>query len=326
MANTVKLKEYEITSPLKDAEKNSFSFVKNEEKINTRRTSKDEYLQKVGGSINGFWAFGSTLALISAIGLGIFEAKIAQATISGLLDPTGDGSISPKAIAIVGISLAIVGMTIGHLIFEHIKVNEYTGKRDISAKFYVSLAAALFYVGLQFFFAKTAGHTDGVIITSISVSMQAVPYVVAGIALLEIIVGALILNKAMTYILIFILGISLWTATKRLNRNARSCNNSYRDHQTLLSVWNTENPGNTKEAEGSLNIRKAILYYQNNDSNTNSSENNSPIENTKEENKPPKSDSGSNAAIPQSKKTKEATIENEMDDFMDDDIDDNLNL
>ncbi len=325
MANTVRLKEYEIISPLKNSEKYAFSFVKNEEMINARSDAKSNYLEKMGGSIDGFWVFFSIAAIIGAIGLGVMEANVAKATISALIDPMGEGTIPPRVIAFVGISLAIIGMLIGHLIFDFIKVNEYTGKRDIHAKFYVSIVAALFYVALQFYFAKTAGHTDDTTEMSISVSFHAVPYVVAGIALLEIIVGALFLNKAMTYIIIYILAISIWSATKKLNRNARSCNNSYRDYQTLLSVWNTQNTGNIKETEGSLNIKKAILYYQNNDSNTDNSGDNSSATMTEKDNTP-KSDSASNAGKPQSKKTKEATIENEMDDFMDDDTDDNLNL
>lgn len=84
--------------------------------------------------------------------------------------------------------------------------DEITGRR-IRNMFWLSVVGAIVYIGSQYFIVKSAGNGDE--------DFKYLPYLVVGIALLELIVGGLLLAKALTYLLVFYLAVRLWFIHER---------------------------------------------------------------------------------------------------------------
>ncbi|WKZ64144.1 MAG: hypothetical protein QY315_04950 [Saprospiraceae bacterium] len=266
---------YQVTRPLEVAEEKGFAFTKKEDKFGILSERRKEYIEKVNG-LKPIWIVMSIVLIGALIGLGIYEAFTAKTAIAGLIDPSGEGYVPDWVLTTIGASLAIIGMMIGHSIFENVEEDGITGRRTLRAMFYLSLIGALVYVGLQYFIVKAAGNGEE--------DFKFLPYLVVAIAVLELIVGGLLLSKVITYLLIFVLALRLGALTRGMRRNSRSTNNSYRDYRAYRDVYNTQNPTAQLELEGNDNIRRAIAYYgginlNNIDNNAGSTEENHPAPN-----------------------------------------------
>jgi hypothetical protein len=241
-----------VTRPLEVSENKAFSFVTKEGKFATLTDKRTSYIDKVGG-LKPIWIIMSFIVILAMIGLGIYEGFTAKTAIAGLIDPTGNGVVPDWVLTTIGSSLAIIGMMIGHSVFETMEEDEITGRREFGTMFWLSVVGAIVYIGSQYFIVKSAGNGDE--------DFKYLPYLVVGIALLELIVGGLLLAKALTYLLVFYLAVCLWFIHRGMNASSRTTNNSYRDYRALRDAYNAQNPNNTLVLEGNDNIRKAIAYY-----------------------------------------------------------------
>lgn len=241
-----------VTRPLEVSENKAFSFVTKESKFNTLTQKRTNYIEKVGG-MKPIWIIMSLIVVFALIGLGIYEAFTAKTAIASLVDPTGEGNVPDWVLTTIGASLSILGMMIGHSIFENVEVEEYTGRRNFGVMFYLAIIGGIIYVGTQFLVVRTAG--DG------SEEFKYLPYLVVAIALLELIVGGLLLAKVLTYLLVFFLSFRLFFINRSMNSTSRATNNSYRDYRALRDAYNAQNPNSTLVLEGNDNIRRAIAYY-----------------------------------------------------------------
>lgn len=301
---------YQVTRPLEVAEKMGFAFTQKKNKFDTLSERRKEYIERVNG-LRPIWIVMSIVLIGALIGLGIYEAFTAKTAIAGLIDPSGEGYIPDWVLTTIGASLAIIGMMIGHSIFENVEENEITGRRAYGAMFFLSIIGALVYVGLQFFIVKAAGN--GV------EEFKFLPYLVVAIAVLELIVGGLLLGKVTTYLLIFTLTLRLGVLTLGMRRTSRTTNNSYRDYRAYIDVYNTQNPTAELVLEGNDNIRRAIAYYGGINLNNNAepapeqpSRNPTPHENPK----PNNPQTGNNA-----QNKERTTTEEEVEGFVNDDSD-----
>lgn len=241
-----------VTRPLEVSEKKAFSFVKKEGKFAALTDKRSNYIDKVGG-LKPIWIIMSFVVIVAMIGLGIYEGFTAKTAIAGLIDPSGDGVVPDWVLTTIGSSLAIIGMMIGHSVFETMEEDDITGRREFGTMFWLSVVGAFVYIGSQYFIVKSAGNGED--------DFKYLPYLVVGIALLELIVGGLLLSKALTYLLVFYLAIRLWFIHRGMGTTSRATNNSYRDYRALRDAYNVQNPNNTLVLEGNDNIRRAIAYY-----------------------------------------------------------------
>ncbi len=256
-----KMPIYKVNNELSDAEKSAFAFSNNGKSLTKLMNTKREYLDNVGGKISPTWVFMSIAGIFAAIGFGIYEAFNAQGAISGIIDPMGTGSIPPALLITIGISISIVGMLLGHFIYEGVSegftTDQYTGSRNPSSKIWLAVAGvagAIFYVGYQYSLVKSAGNGNA--------SLAYMPLVVAGIAILELMIGALILNKAFAYIMLFAVTIVMTIISRKMKADARNTNDSYRRYLLYLPIYNKQSTDSQVEKEGNEHIRRAIGFYQ----------------------------------------------------------------
>jgi hypothetical protein len=265
MSNTTTMQRYRVDNSFGDASKAAFSFANLEKRHKSQSESHTLRLEDIGGKVSPTWVVMSVVGLCAAIGFGIYGAFNAQGAIAGLVDPMGEGVIQPEILFIIGASISIVGMIFGHFIYEGLsegfETDPYTGVKSASSKIWLSVVGfvgAIVYVGYQFYLVKSAGESAGVDENS---SLAYMPYVVAGIAILELLIGAFILHKAFGYIMLFVTVILLSITVRQMNAAARNTNDSYRQYIRFVDVYNGENSTNQMEREGSPNIRKAIAHY-----------------------------------------------------------------
>ncbi len=197
---------------------------------------------------------------MAAIGFGIYAAYNAQGAIAGIIDPMGNGTMPVWLYLVIGAAISIVGMLFGHFIYEGLtegfNTDEYTGAKSPSSKLWLAVVGfigAISYVVYQFLLVKFAGNGN--------TTMAYMPYVVAGIAILELLIGGLILHKAFAYILLFIISITMTLISRQMDSNAKSTNDNYREYLTFVNAYNKETTTERIEVEGNGNIRKAIAYY-----------------------------------------------------------------
>lgn len=260
MSNTSTMPRPRVITQLSLAEKCAFLFTNLEKKLKDWAETKTETLNHIGGKVSPFWIFMSIIGILAAIGFGIYAAFNAQGAIAGIIDPMGNGTFPVWIYLVIGAAISIVGMLFGHFIYEGLsdgfKNDEHTGERLFTPKIWfavVGFIGAILYVSYQFVLVKSAGAGN--------VNTAYLPYVVAGIAILELLIGALILHKAFAYIVLFIITIIMAITTRNMNTKAKSTNDYYRQYLNFLSIYNNENPANLILAEGNNNIRRAIAYY-----------------------------------------------------------------
>jgi|GEM_PF-3934457 len=256
---------YRVNNAFRDSGDSALRFVFLKEKLKKQNDTYEARMEDIGGRVSPTWAILSIVGLLAAIGFGIFEAYNAQGAIAGIVDPMGSGVISPEILMAIGVSIAILGMIFGHLIYEGLSegfdIDPYTGEKSHNSKLWrgvIGFAGALVYVGYQYVLVNSAikgaeiGNENGLVY---------MPYVVVGIAVLELLVGAFILHKAFSYLLLFSSGLVLASTIRRINSAAKTTNNSYRQYMNYLDVYNRENPSQLLEREGNGNIRRAIAHY-----------------------------------------------------------------
>ncbi len=265
MTNTSSMPRYRVDRTFLLASDASFRFVNLEKKHRIKNKNREQVLNDIGGKTSPTWIIMSVVGLFAAIGFGVYGAFNAQSAIAGLVDPMGEGNIQPEILLIIGASISIVGMIFGHLIYEGIyegiETDIHTGKKTLTSKIWLSvvgLVGSIVYVCYQFYLVKAAGVGAGVNETS---SLSYIPYVVAGIAILELLIGAFILHKAFGYIVLFVINMLLGSIVRRMNVAARLTNDSYRQYIQFVDTYNFENSAPKIEREGNPNIRQAIAYY-----------------------------------------------------------------
>lgn len=319
MATTFTLRQYEVTQPLEGAEKTAFSFVKKEDRFNAKTERKQDLISKVGG-LSTFWIIMSFIGIPLAIVFAIYESNMAQQAIVSLLDPLGLGTVNSKMIAMIGAGLAVFAMFMGHIFAEGFQseTNEITGRssRNMGVPFYFSIAGLIGYIGFQYYLVQAAG--DG------GAEFNSFAMIAIGVAILEILVGVLILGKSLTYILMFFITIQLWFLMRGMAKTSRSTNDTYRDYRAMRNTWNVENPTLLMELEGNDNIRRAIAYYGGikiDDDGGNPPPPPPPTNNTNEETPPADNPDTDNSST----QTNEPTTEEEVEDFINND-EDNITL
>lgn len=250
------LKPYEVTQQLEVAEKNGKRFVDKEDRFKRRTIFRNERINEVGG-LKPFWIVMAFVGIPLAIVFGIYEALMAQSAIVSFIDPYGEGLVNPLLIQLIGAGLALFAMFMGHIFTEGLYGEKHpvTGRstRRLGFPFFFSILGLLGYIFFQYKLVMAAGKEDA--------DFNSFAMVAIGVACFEILVGVLILGKAITYILIFIAAIQLWLLHNGMNNTSEKTNNGYRDYTILLDRWNQEKPTSAMSREGNNNIRRAIMYY-----------------------------------------------------------------
>lgn len=265
MSQTSTIPRYRVDNMLNKASNAAFRFTNFESKQRSQRQNLSERLEDIGGRVSSAWVFMSVAGLCAAIGFGLYAAFNAQIAIAGLIDPMNNNIVPQYILWIIGIAISIVGMTLGHLIYEGLsegfETDPYTGTKSHSSKIWlavVGFAGAVIYIGYQFYLVKSAGEASGI---DKSTGLSYLPYVVVGIATLELLIGALIVHMTFGYLMYFISRIWISNTVRKMNTAARETNENYRQYLLYFEAYNRENPNQQIETEGSTNIRKAIAYY-----------------------------------------------------------------
>jgi len=265
MSQNSTIPRYRVDNMLNKASNAAFRFTICESKQKSQSQNLYERLEDIGGRVSSAWVFMSVAGLCAAIGFGIYAAFNAQIAIAGLIDPMSDNIVPQYILWIIGIAISIVGMTFGHLIYEGLsegfETDPYTGTKSHSSKIWlavVGFAGAVIYIGYQFYLVKSAGDASSI---DNSTGLAYLPYVVVGIATLELLIGALILHMTFGYLMYFFTKILLSKTVRNMNVAARTTNENFRQYLLCFEAYNRENPNQQIETEGSNNIRKAVAYY-----------------------------------------------------------------
>jgi hypothetical protein len=254
MATQTTIPRYRPEQAYQKAARHGFKFTTGQEKFGRIRETREAYIgeQEMSNKIKAQWIILTFLVIFVAVGLGIFEAVMAQQTIRAL---TG-GMINLFGLSMIGIALAIIGMAIGEGLSMNITTDELTGRREYNGKFYACVIFAILYIGVQFFITKTVSHTE---------STKYLPYLAVGIAAFELFFGSLFLGKAFAYIVIFCYFLQMAFTSRRIHKSAERCYNHMRDVEILSNAWNRQNP---EEPPISFvrndNICKTLAYYTGN--------------------------------------------------------------
>lgn len=265
MSTTATMPFYRVNNAFRDSGDTALRFVFLENKHRKQSANYEERMEDIGGRISPTWAILSIVGLLAAIGFGVFEAYNAQGAIAGVVDPMGSGVISHEILMAIGVSIAILGMIFGHLIYEGLSegfdTDSHTGEKSPNSKIWLSVVGfvgALVYVGYQYVLVNSA--IKGAEIDQEN-GLTYMPYVVVGIAVLELLVGAFILHMAFSYLMLFASGLLLTSTVRRLNSASKATNNNYRQYMNFLDAYNRGNPSQPLEREGNGNIRRAIAHY-----------------------------------------------------------------
>ena len=244
-----------IERKYKSSEAQGHAFVATEKSFKALTLKKEELIEKIG-ELSLFWKNAWWIAAIGGICLAIFQGYSAQTVIQAYLDPTAEGSIPLWVFVTIGASISILGMVIGHTLYESVKINKNIGDRNFGPLFYLMLALAIFYVSFQFglaHFGAEGGLAEG--------ETNSMPYVVGGLAIFEIIIGAFIMEKVLNYLALMFENIVLGLKSRKMARKSRLTNNNFRDYSTLIDAYNSIPEVDLKQREGNDNIRRAIAYY-----------------------------------------------------------------
>lgn len=265
MTNTLLMPKYRVENTFNKSADSALIFAALKEKLKRLNESRDKRINESGGSLSPTWIFLSFFFMLSAVGCAIFGAFNAKSAIAGLVDPMGEGIINPKILILIGASISVAGMLFGHIIYEGIAdgftTDPHTGSKIPNSKLWYSvigIIAACIYIGTQFYIVKTAGQ--GAELKEGS-GINHLPYVIVCISLIELLIGALVLNRVSFYLLILILSIVIIKTLRKMNSSARETNMNYREYLRFLDAYNHENPKNTIQSEGNSNIRIAIAHY-----------------------------------------------------------------
>lgn len=246
-----------INRTYKTAERTGFTFSIAEKKYNRLSESKQASLEIVNHKVSMFWSYGWFIAIIGICCLSYFQAFAAKTAIAGLLEPTGDKFIPEDVYLAIGLAISIVGLIIGHSIYEGVEYNKYTGVKRYTSSFWKFMGWGAFYILFQFVLAKmsVSNMEDG--------ETDYMPYVVLGLAILELFIGATVVETVLAFASIFFLNILMGFPLRKMGRLSRKTNDIYRDYLTLLNAHNSGDKENPIEREGNDNIRRSIAYYSN---------------------------------------------------------------
>lgn len=272
MSAAVGMPKYRVINALMNAISSAFDFSTHKTMQMNISKHYNKRLIDIGGNISATWAIMTIFALMAAISLAVFSAFNAQVAIASFIDPMGKGNVVPTwVILFIGSAITIFGMILGHLIYEGftegIDRDEYTGITVYNIKFRIGcicLLGACLYVFFQYTLVKTA--SNGVDSPEF-IGLKYLPTIILGIAVIELLVGVLILHIVFSYIMLFMTGLRLKSRTRRMNAAARMTNDRYRQYLGFVDVYNTENPTNPLQREGNQNIISAIAYYSGSDLN-----------------------------------------------------------
>jgi len=234
------------------------AFANAEARMRTSLERREKALREVGGREDEVWRFAWALVLVGALGLGIFAAFTAQTALAGFVDPMGDGTIPSFALAFIGVSMTLCGMWFGKGMYESVRVDEYSGRHRVEPMFLLFLLASLGYIGFQYAIAKGAG---GGLSADQLLGAENLPLVIAGVAVLEVLVGVLLLPKAVAYMSMFLAAVTGMRWKRAMDREAQATHEGYDYYVILLNAHNTEYPQQRMEQEGNENVRRAIAYY-----------------------------------------------------------------
>jgi hypothetical protein len=251
------IKKYQVTKELGDAEQNSYEFVESREKSREKTGNRKERIEEIGKTELS-WNILCIVGVIVTIGFCILESNMAQNALLGFLDPNNEHkSLYLKVASFGGVSFALSALLSGHIFSKNIEsqVNPITGRRTrrLGFHFFLSVIYILIYCALQYHLVRAAGNSNKM--------FHSYAMLLIVLALVEIIFGALVLDKALSYIMLGILAIQIGIVNSRMRKTARNTNDRYRDYRMLRDEWNKQNPDNQMELEGSANIWEAINHY-----------------------------------------------------------------
>lgn len=251
------LRPYQINQSLEAAEKSAFSFVRKEDKYNAKAERRQDLISKVG-RLSAFWIIMSFIGIPLAIIFAIYESNMAQQAILTLLDPIGLGNVNNNMVALIGAGLAVFAMMVSHIFAEGLQseTDEITGdsSRKMGVQFYFAIVGLLSYIAFQYYLVQAAGEGDE--------EFNSFAMIAIGVAVLEILVGVLILGKSLTYLLIFFIAIQRWFLIKGMGKGGRNTNTNMNKYYARLNFWNNQNPNQTMELERSPNVARALAYYK----------------------------------------------------------------
>lgn len=241
----------------KAAERKGFAFTRAEKRYSSLSESKHVSLEIINHKASIFWRACWFLVIIGICCLSYFQAFVAKTSIAGLLDPNGEGFIPDEVYISIGIAISVVGLIIGHQIYEGIEYDKYTGQKRYTSTFWKFMGWGLFYCLFQFILAQmsVSKMEEG--------EIDYTPYVVLGLAIVELFIGATVVERTLAYGSLFFLNIMMGFSLRKMGRRSRITNDTYRNYLTQLNAYNAEYSESQIEREGNDNIRRAIAYYSN---------------------------------------------------------------
>ena len=230
------------------AEKAAYKFVNYKQKFESVSKSLQKLKETIGG-VTPFWIIMSFIGIPLGVVFAIYEANMAQQAIMTLLDPLGKGGINKMMVAVIGSGLAIFAMFLGHIFSEGLSLH----RNESKIPFYFSIIGLFGYIAFQYYLVQAAGEGKKQF-TSFAI-------IAIGVAILEILVGVLVLGKSISYMVMFFNTIRLWLLNITMGKQAFKTSKYYREYRAKLKLWNVEYPSAIMELEGNENIRQAIAYY-----------------------------------------------------------------
>lgn len=197
------------------------------------------------------------LIIIAAIGLGIWAAGNITSVTNEILMGESEVYNTVSIIAqIAAVSLTIIGLSIGKYcdLNRYSNVDELTGYRTVKPAFWFGAFFALAYLALHFFIAKYA------MVASDYNSDYLLLIINVGIALFELIIGALFLGQAILIISIWLKNIQLYVSRRKMNSSAEKTDRYYTTYNTMLEEYNRQSDRTLKQS-GNPYIVRAIAFF-----------------------------------------------------------------
>jgi hypothetical protein len=235
----------------------AFAFIKAEKMAEALQIKRAEIESKHDNNSN-FWRVASFAAVFVAMGLGVYEVYNIQASLSGMLSNGSDDELSLWLFLLLGVTLSIIGMLLGHSL--NAETDHITGKKKLTFKWWICLVLSIGYIYMQYYLASAAG--EGIDADSKQVA-HSQSVVVVFIAIAELVLGYLFLTKAIEYLFSYRLKILMSLQRIIQNRSAKNCCQTWDYYIGYVEYYNHRNPFSTiSEKVETENIKKAKSYFK----------------------------------------------------------------
>ena len=225
--------------------------------------SKDEMLAKMVDTPSGFKKFTAIVAILIGLGLSLVEAiNIANVLAAAI-------GVNATLAAFIGAIFSALGMLAGEKATNS-KKDEFTGRHKITMEQVGGFTLVITYLVMQYLLARQAEVGAG----DTNETVHSMTGFIVGIAVLEVVFGAMFLRTAIQVLSLLILNIRIRIAVRKLNQSSRHTAEAWERHVFEVQMHNEVNSTNLPHGELTPKIQEALDYY-NSDGFTDEQNNNS---------------------------------------------------